>query len=101
MQCNAPCCFRLVPSRTTCTPCSGELDISNPSAVSYVANIISEFASVVSDSFFHLGGDEVNMNCWSQAPTIKAYLSTHQNSSVHQLQQQYVNAIAQQALAAN
>jgi hexosaminidase len=69
--------------------------------VSYVANIISEFASVVSDSFFHLGGDEVNMNCWSQAPTIKAYLSTHQNSSVHQLQQQYVNAIAQQALAAN
>eukprot|EP00899_Mesostigma_viride_P012792 jgi/Mesvir1/21513/Mv03956-RA.1 len=43
-----------------------------------IRGIISDAASVFKDGFFHLGGDEVNMDCWQSTPSITDWMAKHE-----------------------
>ncbi|KAJ2805436.1 Glucosamine-6-phosphate isomerase (Glucosamine-6-phosphate deaminase) (GNPDA) (GlcN6P deaminase) [Coemansia helicoidea] len=66
-------------------PPSGQLNIAKPAAADFAAGLIGEYTKLFTDEVFHLGGDEVNRNCWSEDPDVKAYLAAHSNATVETL----------------
>ncbi|KAJ2694208.1 Glucosamine-6-phosphate isomerase (Glucosamine-6-phosphate deaminase) (GNPDA) (GlcN6P deaminase), partial [Coemansia spiralis] len=66
-------------------PPSGQLNIAKPAAADFATGLIAEYTKLFTDDVFHLGGDEVNRNCWSEDPDVKAYLQTHSNATVETL----------------
>ncbi|KAJ2732244.1 Glucosamine-6-phosphate isomerase (Glucosamine-6-phosphate deaminase) (GNPDA) (GlcN6P deaminase) [Coemansia sp. BCRC 34962] len=66
-------------------PPSGQLNIAKPDASDFAVSIVSEYVRLFSDNVFHLGGDEVNRNCWEQDPDVKLYLEANPDKSVETL----------------
>ncbi|KAJ2777402.1 Glucosamine-6-phosphate isomerase (Glucosamine-6-phosphate deaminase) (GNPDA) (GlcN6P deaminase) [Coemansia interrupta] len=66
-------------------PPSGQLNIAKPKATDFAIEIINEYGRLFSDNVFHLGGDEVNRNCWSEDPDVIAYLADHPGETVETL----------------
>ncbi|KAJ2417183.1 Glucosamine-6-phosphate isomerase (Glucosamine-6-phosphate deaminase) (GNPDA) (GlcN6P deaminase), partial [Coemansia sp. RSA 2530] len=66
-------------------PPSGQLNIAKPAASEFAVSIVSEYVRLFPDSVFHLGGDEVNRNCWEQDPDVKLYLEANPEESVETL----------------
>ncbi|KAL7675072.1 hypothetical protein ACOME3_001340 [Neoechinorhynchus agilis] len=54
---------------TKCFTTDGEhrrlVDVANPEVWTFLTNILSEFANKFPDKWIHLGGDEVQLDCWS------------------------------------
>lgn len=51
------------------------LDFTKNITYETVQNVIADLTKLAPDNFFHLGGDEVDTNCWSQRPAIMRWLS--------------------------
>ncbi|KAJ2163025.1 Glucosamine-6-phosphate isomerase (Glucosamine-6-phosphate deaminase) (GNPDA) (GlcN6P deaminase) [Coemansia sp. RSA 552] len=66
-------------------PPSGQLNIAKPEASEFAVGLVNEYAKLFTDEVFHVGGDEVNRNCWDEDPDVKAYLSKHTNATVETL----------------
>ncbi|KAJ1844066.1 Glucosamine-6-phosphate isomerase (Glucosamine-6-phosphate deaminase) (GNPDA) (GlcN6P deaminase), partial [Coemansia sp. RSA 486] len=66
-------------------PPSGQLNIAKPKATDFAIEIINEYSKLFTDKVFHLGGDEVNRNCWSEDPDVIKYLSDHPGEDVESL----------------
>ncbi|KAJ2552969.1 Glucosamine-6-phosphate isomerase (Glucosamine-6-phosphate deaminase) (GNPDA) (GlcN6P deaminase) [Coemansia sp. RSA 1933] len=66
-------------------PPSGQLNIAKPAATEFANNIIDEYAALFTDDMFHLGGDEVNRQCWDDDPDVQSYLKSHPNATVETL----------------
>ncbi|KAJ1989026.1 Glucosamine-6-phosphate isomerase (Glucosamine-6-phosphate deaminase) (GNPDA) (GlcN6P deaminase) [Coemansia spiralis] len=66
-------------------PPSGQLNIANPDSIDFANKIVDEYTKLFTDQVYHLGGDEVNRNCWNNDPTIQTYLATHPGESVESL----------------
>ncbi|KAJ2790073.1 Glucosamine-6-phosphate isomerase (Glucosamine-6-phosphate deaminase) (GNPDA) (GlcN6P deaminase), partial [Coemansia linderi] len=66
-------------------PPSGQLNIAKPESIEFTNNIVSEYAKLFPDNVFHLGGDEVNRNCWSEDPDVQKYLAAHPGEDVESL----------------
>ncbi|KAJ1936596.1 Glucosamine-6-phosphate isomerase (Glucosamine-6-phosphate deaminase) (GNPDA) (GlcN6P deaminase), partial [Kickxella alabastrina] len=47
-------------------PPSGQLNIAKPETIEFTKNLFTEYTKLFPDSVFHLGGDEVNRNCWKE-----------------------------------
>ena len=50
------------------------LDVTKDETKVFVENIIQELAPLFPDSFFHIGGDEVNQGCWNAVPSILEWM---------------------------
>lgn len=74
-----------------------------PFALELVDGVLNEFlgpGGSFTDSFVHLGGDEVVFSCWSKSKDIKAYMDAH-DLTPQQLQQQWISKIQQSASSVN
>ncbi|PVU98611.1 hypothetical protein BB559_001410 [Furculomyces boomerangus] len=77
-------CLNFLPDwdKYAAEPPSGQLNIIKPGAYSFVNKLIAEYSSLFTDNVFHVGGDEVNLNCWEKDPDIMAYLAQNSTDSV-------------------
>ncbi|KAJ2726514.1 Glucosamine-6-phosphate isomerase (Glucosamine-6-phosphate deaminase) (GNPDA) (GlcN6P deaminase) [Coemansia sp. Benny D115] len=66
-------------------PPSGQLNIAKPETVTFAKKLISEYAQLFPDKVFHIGGDEVNRNCWLEDPDVIKYLKAHPDEDVESL----------------
>ncbi|KAJ2522253.1 Glucosamine-6-phosphate isomerase (Glucosamine-6-phosphate deaminase) (GNPDA) (GlcN6P deaminase) [Coemansia sp. RSA 2049] len=66
-------------------PPSGQLNIAKAAATEFAKNIIDEYAALFTDEMFHLGGDEVNRQCWEEDPDVQKYIKSHPNATVETL----------------
>lgn len=54
--------------------CRQPLDVSNDFTFKVIDGILSDFSNVFKYKFVHLGGDEVDTNCWTSTPHINKWL---------------------------
>ncbi|KAJ1898986.1 Glucosamine-6-phosphate isomerase (Glucosamine-6-phosphate deaminase) (GNPDA) (GlcN6P deaminase), partial [Kickxella alabastrina] len=66
-------------------PPSGQLNIAKDSATNFAVDVINEYAQLFTDNVFHLGGDEVNRNCWTEDADVREYLAAHPGEDVESL----------------
>ncbi|KAJ2704049.1 Glucosamine-6-phosphate isomerase (Glucosamine-6-phosphate deaminase) (GNPDA) (GlcN6P deaminase) [Coemansia sp. IMI 203386] len=66
-------------------PPSGQLNIVKPESIEFTNKLIDEYTKLFTDEVFHLGGDEVNRNCWSEDPDVIKYLADHPGEDVESL----------------
>ncbi|KMZ57941.1 Beta-hexosaminidase, family GH20, partial [Zostera marina] len=63
----------LWPSKT----CREPLDVSKNLTFKIISGILSDFRKIFPFELFHLGGDEVNTDCWNLTPHVKRWLQDH------------------------
>ncbi|PVU98631.1 hypothetical protein BB559_001418 [Furculomyces boomerangus] len=74
-------------------PPSGQLNIAKQGAYDFSKKVIDEFSSLFEDKVFHVGGDEVNTNCWQTDPDVIAYLAQNPSESVNSLLIKYYDFV--------
>ncbi|KAI3865763.1 hypothetical protein MKX03_025509, partial [Papaver bracteatum] len=63
----------LWPSET----CREPLDVTKNFTFDVVSGILADMRKIFPFELFHLGGDEVNTDCWSSTPHVKQWLQEH------------------------
>jgi hexosaminidase len=53
------------------------LDVTNPLAFELASSVLHELASLTPAQFVHLGGDEVDFQCWAAVPAILSWMRAH------------------------
>ncbi|XP_074575499.1 beta-hexosaminidase 1 isoform X1 [Curcuma longa] len=54
--------------------CTEPLDVSKNYTFEVISGILSDMRKIFPFGLFHLGGDEVNTDCWSSTPHVKQWL---------------------------
>ncbi|KAJ1953308.1 Glucosamine-6-phosphate isomerase (Glucosamine-6-phosphate deaminase) (GNPDA) (GlcN6P deaminase), partial [Linderina pennispora] len=72
-------------SKYAAEPPSGQLNIAKPESIDFTNRVVREYSKLFQDQVFHLGGDEVNRNCWNEDPYVQAYLAAHPGEDVEAL----------------
>ncbi|KAF7271840.1 hypothetical protein GWI33_015319 [Rhynchophorus ferrugineus] len=64
-------CFNWQPWQDYCVepPC-GQFDVTKPELYDAIADIYGDMFEQFQPDIFHMGGDEVNFNCWNNTPSI-------------------------------
>ncbi|KAH6762676.1 beta-hexosaminidase 1 [Perilla frutescens var. hirtella] len=57
--------------------CREPLDVSKNFTFDLVSGILSDMKKIFPFGLFHLGGDEVNTDCWTSTPHVKQWLQDH------------------------
>ncbi|KAF2106406.1 glycoside hydrolase superfamily [Lophiotrema nucula] len=63
------------PLHTAVEPNPGQLDILNNKTYEVTGKVYKELSSVFTDSWFHVGGDELHMNCYNFSSLISTYFN--------------------------
>ena len=65
----------------------------SPVALNAIEAVITEIAGVATDEFFHLGGDIIGVNqaCWSETPSVQAWMASQGYTSTDQIYQYFVD----------
>lgn len=58
--------------------CREPLDVSQNFTFNVINTILTDLRKVFPFGFFHLGGDEVNTDCWNNTPRIKQWLDENE-----------------------
>ncbi|KAG8227141.1 hypothetical protein J437_LFUL001685, partial [Ladona fulva] len=68
---NITVCFHNEPWQSYCVepPC-GQLDPTEPAVYPLLHNIYQDMLSLFDSDVFHMGGDEVNFNCWNSSAQV-------------------------------
>ncbi|XP_039023515.1 beta-hexosaminidase 1-like isoform X2 [Hibiscus syriacus] len=56
------------------TSCREPLDVTKNFTFELISGILSEIRNIFPFELFHLGGDEVNTDCWNKTPHVKQWL---------------------------
>ncbi|XP_027376119.1 beta-hexosaminidase subunit beta-like [Bos indicus] len=84
------------------TPCyharepSGTFGPINPilnSTYSFLSKLFKEISTVFPDEFIHLGGDEVNFNCWKSNPAVLRFMRNKRFGKIEKLQSFYMQMV--------
>ncbi|KAI8322702.1 hypothetical protein GQ54DRAFT_246064, partial [Martensiomyces pterosporus] len=80
-------CMNVLPDWTpyAADPGSGQLNIAKNESIALTKDIVGEYAQLFPDHFFHLGGDEVNRNCWKDDAYVQEYLKQHPREDIESL----------------
>lgn len=78
--------------------CREPLDVSNNFTFEVIDRILTDFRKIFPFGFFHLGGDEVNTDCWNNTPVIKQWLD-EQDITPHEAYVYFVLRAQQLALS--
>ncbi|KAL1819319.1 hypothetical protein ACET3Z_014188 [Daucus carota] len=57
--------------------CREPLDVSKNSTFDVISGILTDMRKIFPFGLFHLGGDEVNTDCWNYTPHVKQWLHDH------------------------
>ncbi|WJX88621.1 Beta-hexosaminidase 1 [Trifolium repens] len=57
--------------------CREPLDVSNNYTFHVISSILSDMRKIFPFELFHLGGDEVNTDCWRNTPHVNEWLQKH------------------------
>jgi len=68
----------------------GPLDPTRQHTYTVLWRVLQEVSAHFPDSYMHLGGDEVSLNCWQNNPGVQAFMKDHNMSDVKQLEQHYI-----------
>ncbi|KAJ1435506.1 Glycoside hydrolase family 20, catalytic domain [Sesbania bispinosa] len=80
--------------------CREPLDVSKTFTFDVISGILTDMRKIFPFELFHLGGDEVNTDCWSKTPHIKEWLQTH-NMTAKDAYQYFVLKAQEIALSKN
>ncbi|XP_027104544.2 beta-hexosaminidase 1-like [Coffea arabica] len=80
--------------------CTEPLDISKNFTFDVISGILAGMREIFPFKFFHLGGDEVNTDCWNSTPHVKQWLQDH-NMTVKDGYQYFVLKAQEIALSLN
>lgn len=69
-------------------PC-GQFDPTLDLTYSVVGSVLAEIQKIFPSHYIHLGGDEINVNCWDYRPSIKQWMQSHNITSYDDLQTYY------------
>ncbi|KAL1562201.1 Beta-hexosaminidase 1 [Salvia divinorum] len=61
--------------------CREPLDVSKNFTFDLISGILSDMKKIFPFGLFHLGGDEVNTDCWTSTPHVKQWLQDHRMSA--------------------
>jgi hexosaminidase len=59
------------------TTCTMPLNPTTNATFDLITAVLSELVSIFPSNYFHLGGDEVDTSCWSNTPSIVAWMSAN------------------------
>ncbi|GAQ79295.1 Beta-N-acetylhexosaminidase [Klebsormidium nitens] len=62
--------------------CRQPLDMSTDFTWEVIRGIIDDLLKIFPYKYFHAGGDEVNVDCWSQVPRTKRWLDAHNRTGM-------------------
>jgi len=70
-------CLGREPWQSYCVqpPC-GQMNIINDNLYPVLEKILAEYDELFSPDMFHMGGDEINLNCWKTTPEIADYVES-------------------------
>ncbi|KAG0373350.1 hypothetical protein BGX24_011821 [Mortierella sp. AD032] len=72
---NLTVCLDALPHSTfAAEPPAGQLDPLEPFVYTVLDTLVKEWSAQFPDSQVHIGGDEVNMNCWKSSPRLRDYI---------------------------
>lgn len=73
---NMTACFNAQPWAKYCVepPC-GQLDPTNIDMYEVVKDIVADMFALHNPDVFHMGGDEVSVNCWNSSETIRNWMT--------------------------
>lgn len=69
------------------------LDPTNPSVYTFLDKLFTEMASLFTDEYFHIGGDEVTGKDWECTPHISTFMSNHGMKTYTDLQAYFIKKI--------
>ncbi|ORY04749.1 glycoside hydrolase superfamily [Clohesyomyces aquaticus] len=64
------------PTHTAVEPNPGQLDILNNKTYEVTGKVYKELANIFPDNWFHVGGDELHMNCYNFSSLISSYFAS-------------------------
>ncbi|CAF0749245.1 unnamed protein product [Adineta ricciae] len=67
----------------------GPMDPSRNSTFDFLKKMFSEVANVFPDHYVHLGGDEVDFDCWRSNPNVQAFMRQMEFGNDYSLLEQY------------
>ena len=73
----------------------GPMDPSKESTYTFLSGLVKELSQVFKDSYFHLGGDEVNPACWSSNPIVQDFMKKNNISDPIQLEKYHIDRITE------
>ena len=76
------------------------LDPTNNATYAAVGTLLQELGRLASDTYFHLGGDEVRMQCWNESKRVHTFMATHAIKTLAQLEAYYMGRLLQRASSA-
>jgi len=68
------------------------MDPTNPQVYQFIENFLTEAATLFPDNWLHLGGDEINFNCWN-TPAINQYMKDNGIKSYNELEARFIQQI--------
>jgi len=68
------------------------MDPSNPMVYDFVQNFLQEVSTLFPDNWLHLGGDEINYNCWNTT-AINAFMKEHNIKTAKDLEAYFITVI--------
>jgi len=100
-------CFKAKPWREFCLepPC-GQLDPTNDQVYDILGGVYTDMIRAFNSTFLHMGGDEVNFNCWNSSQTIQKWLEARNlnnasNVAFHDLWNYFQTRALKKLYAAN
>ncbi|EFQ99950.1 beta-hexosaminidase [Nannizzia gypsea CBS 118893] len=81
------------PKHTAVEPNPGQLDLAYDKTYEVMENIYAELSALFEDDFYHLGGDELQPNCYKFSSHITKWLADHPSSTLNDLLQAYVDRL--------
>ncbi|XP_055307913.1 beta-hexosaminidase subunit alpha-like, partial [Sitodiplosis mosellana] len=71
----------------------GSIDPTNNNTYEFMQNLLREVGTVFPDEYIHLGGDEVDFECWDWNDQIDDYMDRHRMTSFEELEGHYIHRL--------
>ncbi|CAH1126047.1 unnamed protein product [Ceutorhynchus assimilis] len=71
----------------------GPMDPSKNTTYSFLKDLFAEVREVFTDQFIHLGGDEVDFDCWQLDPNINDFMKQHSIANYSALESYYIQKV--------
>ncbi|KAL4872262.1 hypothetical protein BDV12DRAFT_162605 [Aspergillus spectabilis] len=79
------------PLHTAVQPNPGQLDIINPKTYDIVRDVYTELSGIFPDDWFHVGGDEINANCYNFSTYVSEWFAEDNSRTYNDLMQHWVD----------
>ncbi|KAJ2162972.1 Glucosamine-6-phosphate isomerase (Glucosamine-6-phosphate deaminase) (GNPDA) (GlcN6P deaminase) [Coemansia sp. RSA 552] len=66
-------------------PPSGQLNIAKEESIEFVNKLVDEYTQLFPDGVFHIGGDEVNRECWAKDPQVRELIAGNPGQDVESI----------------